>query len=304
MRPEMARLLLLLLTATAVFSQTLDEKVRAAVDGFKGTVSLYARNLDSGRSYGLREDDPVRTASTIKLPVLAAVYQAIESGQAQWTETLLLREEDKVSGSGVVKEFSAGLRLPLRDLAALMIVVSDNTATNLILDRFTGDFVNAYLARNGFVQTRSMRKILGDGRNLKPVATGHSAEGRKEVNRRWGIGRSTPREMVTLLEKLERGEIVSKQASRDILSILKRQQYKDGIGRHYEGKLPVASKSGSLDALRSDVGIVYSSGGRIAIAITVDNMPQVDYSAENPGNKLIGRLATILVGDLMTVVVK
>lgn len=300
MRRAMARILVFLLTAAAVFSQTLDDQVRAAIAGFEGTVKLCARNLDSGRSYELGADDPVRTASTIKLPVLAAVYQAVEAGQAQWTETLLLREEDKVSGSGVVRELSAGLRLPLRDLAALMIVVSDNTATNLILDRFSADFVNAYLAKAGFAQTRSMRKILGDGRNLKAVATGHSVEGKKEDNRRWGIGRSSPREMVMLLEKLEKGEIVSKEASRGILAILKRQQYKDGIGRYYEGKLPVASKSGSLDALRSDAGIVYSPGGRIAIAITVDNMPHVDYSAENAGNKLIGRLAALLVDGLMT----
>ena len=298
----MARILVFLLTATAVFSQTLDEQIQAAIAGFDGRVSLYARNLDTGRSYGLRENDPVRTASTIKLPILAAAYQAVESGQAQWTETLLLREEDKVAGSGVLKGFSAGLRLPLRDLAMLMIVVSDNTATNLILDRFGGDAVNAYLAKAGFVQTRSMRKILGDGQNLKPVETGVSAEGKKEENRRWGIGRSTPREMAMLLEKLEKGEIVSQDASRGILATLKRQQYKDGIGRHYDGKLAVASKSGALDALRSDVGIVYSPGGRVAIAITVDGMPRVDYSAENAGNKLIGRLSTILVDGLTPVV--
>lgn len=298
----MMRLLILLWMTAAAHGQSLDEKVRAAIAGFEGNVSLYARNLDTGQSFGLRENDPVRTASTIKLPVLAAVYEAVASGRAQWSETLLLRAEDKVSGSGVVKELSAGLRLPLRDLAVLMIVVSDNTATNLILDRFTADAVNVYLAKAGFVQTRSMRKILGDGRNLKPVATGHSAEGRKQDNRRWGIGRSTPREMVMLLEKLENGEIVSKAASEDILSILKRQQYKDGIGRHYDGKLPVASKSGALDALRSDVGIVYSPAGRIAIAITVDNMPRADYSADNAGNKLIGRLTTILVDGLVPVV--
>jgi hypothetical protein len=143
-----------------------------------------------------------------------------------------------------------------------------------------------------------MRKILGDGKNLKPVATGHSTEGKKPENRRWGIGRSSPWEMVMLLEKLEKGEVVSPAASKEMLAILKRQQYKDGIGRHYEDKLVVASKSGALDALRSDVGIVYSPGGRIAMAITVDGMPEVDYSPENAGNKLIGKLAVLLVDGL------
>jgi beta-lactamase class A len=290
--------LFLMALATAAPAQSLDEKIQQAIAGFPATVSLFAKNLDSGQTYGLREKEPVRTASTIKLPILAAVFRAVEDGKAQWTETLVLNEEDKVSGSGVVKELSAGLRLPLRDLARLMIVVSDNTATNLILDRFSGDFVNAYLEKLGLEQTRSMRKILGDGKNLKPVATGHSTEGKKPENRRWGIGRSSPWEMVMLLEKLEKGEVVSPAASKEMLAILKRQQYKDGIGRHYEDKLVVASKSGALDALRSDVGIVYSPGGRIAMAITVDGMPEVDYSPENAGNKLIGKLAVLLVDGL------
>ena len=296
----MKRVLLLLVSlSVGAWPQTLDEKIHEAISGFTGTVSVYAKNLDTGATYGLRENDPVRTASTIKLPIMTAVAAAVESGRAHWTETLLLRDEDKVSGSGVLKEFSGGLRLPLRDLARLMIVVSDNTATNLILDRFTGDYVNEFIEKQlGLSQTRSMRKILGDGKNLKPTPSGLSKEGQKEENKKWGIGRSTPREMVTLLENLERGVVVSKAASAEILAVMKRQQYKDGIGRFYEDKLVVASKSGALDSLRSDVGIVYSPGGRIAIAATVNGMREVDYSAENAGNKLIGRLAVILVDGL------
>jgi beta-lactamase class A len=278
--------------------ESLDDKVRALTNGFGGKVSVYAKNLDTGATYGLREDEPVRTASTIKLPILVALFAAVESGEVQWTERLTLREQDKVSGSGVIREFSDGLQLPVRDLARLMIVVSDNTATNLILDRIGGDYVNRYMAKIGLQQTRSMRKILGDGKNLKSEISGLSEEGRKPENAKWGIGRSTPREMVMLLEKLEKGEIVSVAASREIIAILKRQQYKDGIGRQFEGTYAVASKSGALDALRSDAGIVYSPGGRIAIAATVDGMSKTDYSAENAGNKLIGRLSVLLVEGL------
>ena len=101
--------------------------------------------------------------------------------------------------------------------------------------------------------------------------------------------------MVELLEKLERGQVVSPAASHEMIEILKRQQYKDGIGRHLE---PVASKSGALDHLRSDVGIVYTPGGRIAMAITVDDLPEVDYSADNKGNLLISDLARLLAAGL------
>jgi beta-lactamase class A len=202
-----------------------------------------------------------------------------------------LRDEDKIGGSGVLREFSAGLEFPLRDLVNLMIVVSDNTATNLVLDRITADFVNAEMEKLGLRQTKSLRKVLGK------VASGHSREGKLEEFQKFGIGVSTPREMAMLLEQIERGEVVSAEASREMLAILQRQQYKDGIGRQLAAA-EVASKSGSLDRLRSDVGIVRSNGGRIAIAITVDDMPRTDYSAENAGNKLISTLTGILIAGL------
>jgi beta-lactamase class A len=174
-----------------------------------------------------------------------------------------------------------------------MIVLSDNTATNMILQRFTADSVNAYLDRIGIKTTRSLRKILGSGAN----ASGWSAAGRLPENRKYGIGVSTPRDMVTILERLERGEIVSPEASKGILAILKRCQDNTGIRRRMGG-LTVANKTGALDALRADVGIVYSPGGRIAMAITVDDMPKADWSPDNPGVLLIADLAKILVDGL------
>jgi beta-lactamase class A len=118
-----------------------------------------------------------------------------------------------------------------------------------------------------------------------------------EENRRFGIGSSTPREMTRLLGLLAAGKVVDEAASRDLVGILERQQYKDGIGRQL-GDLKVASKSGSLDALRSDVGLVWTPQGVIAIAITVDDMPQIDYSPDNAGNLLISRLAQRIVARL------
>ena len=275
--------------------QPLDQRVGASVTGFPATVSIHAKNLRSGAAFSLRADEPVRTASTIKLPIMAAVFAAVADGKASWPERITLRIADKVSGSGVLTEFSDGVAFPIRDLVHLMIVVSDNTATNLLLDRFTPDLVNHYLAGLGLARTRSLRKVRGDGSNLK-APSGWSVEGRKPENERFGIGVSTPREMVLLLEKLERGEVVSADVSREMVSILRRQQYKDGIGRWL--RWPVASKSGALDALRSDVGLVYCDGGPVALAITVDGMPQTDYSADNRGNQLIADLARTLVEGL------
>jgi hypothetical protein len=103
--------------------------------------------------------------------------------------------------------------------------------------------------------------------------------------------------MVAVLERLERGEAVSADASRHMLAVLKRCRDDSGIRRRMAGT-PVANKTGSLDALRSDVGIVYSKGGRIAMAITVDGMEKSDYTPDNPGSLLIADLAKILVEGL------
>lgn len=259
------------------------------IQDFPGVVSLYALNLDSGRKIGIRQDERVRTASTIKLPIMAAVFDKYRSGEARPDELLILREDDKVSGSGVLHEMSVGLRFPLRDLVNLMIVVSDNTATNLVLDRITADFVNEVMDRLKLPQTRSLRKVRGDGSQLK-AASGWSKAGLLEETKKFGLGVTTAREMVTLLGMLHRGEVVSPQASRDMIVILKRQQFKNGIGRRLS-QFGVASKSGSLDALRSDVGIVYTPRGNVALAITVDGLTPTDYSEDNPGLLLIARVA-------------
>jgi len=273
------------------------ELLKPHIDFFPGEVRLYARNLRSGADVGLGDNDPVRTASTIKLPIMAAVFNEVAHGRARWDERLRLRESDKVSGSGVLHEFSDGVELPLRDVVHLMIVVSDNTATNLVIDRITADAVNAFMDALGLPRTRCMRKVRGDGTQLKE-ASGWSKAGLLEENKRFGLGSSTPREMVVLLEKLHRGEVVSPEASRQMLAILGRQQFKDAIGR-YLGPYRVMSKSGSLDALRSDVGLVITPRGPIAMALTVDAMPWVDYSEENPGLALLGRLAALIADKLV-----
>jgi formylglycine-generating enzyme required for sulfatase activity/beta-lactamase class A len=272
------------------------DAIRHRIAAFAGTVHVYAKNLSTGQELAIRADEPVRTASTIKLPILIAISRAVADGKAAWEEELLLKEEDKVSGSGILREMSSERKYPLRDLANLMIVVSDNTATNLILDRFTADYVNDVMEQYGLQRTRVNRKVLGDGKNLK-TPSGWSRFGQREENKVYGLGVSTPREMVRLLEMLVQGKIVDADQSLAILAILKRQQYKDGLGRRIDEET-VASKSGSLDRLRSDVGIVTAERSKIAIAITVDDMPLKDYSPENAGSRLIGELTPLLLEAL------
>ncbi len=288
-------LCLALVPAPPAAADDLAARVAALTKGFEGTVSVYAKHLGSGREFAIRADEKVRTASTIKLPILCALQAQVARGAVGWRDAITLREADKISGSGVLASLTDGSVFSVRDLAILMIVVSDNTATNLLLDRMGGaDIVNDYLDTLGLTATRSLRKVRGDA----TPASGWSRAGRLPENERYGLGVSTPREMVRLLEALHAGRVVSPDASRDVLAIMRKQQVTDGIGRH--ATYPVASKSGALDALRSDVGIVTTPSGPIAIAITVDGMPTVDYSPDNAGDKLIWEISRAIVDGLQT----
>lgn len=291
-----------LASASSSFAQTnatstLDSAIQQKISGFPGKVNLYAKNLTTGQTYGVRESDPVRTASTIKLAIMVECFFEVAEGKLKWSDPIAITEDEKVSGSGLLQEFTSGDQLPIKDVVDLMIVVSDNTATNLILNRIGSDAVNARMEKLGLTQTRSMRKILGDGNKLKDHVSGVSKEGAKPENARFGIGRGSPKEMVTILEKIYRGELVNKEASDGMLEILKRQRDHNGIARDMKD-ITVASKSGALDHLRSDVGIVYLPQGPIAMAFTVEDIPEVNWTPDNPGELLISSLSEILAKGL------
>jgi len=284
-----------LLAAGTAAGQPLGEQLRKRAAASPFEVSLYAKNLDTGESVGLRDTQPVRTASTIKVAIMAALFDAVARGEVNWSERLTVTDAERVPGAGVIEsELSSGLQLPLGDAMHLMMVLSDNTATNMILERFPAERVNAYLDRIGLPATRSLRKILG-----KNGPQGISAAGKLEKNQKYGLGVSTPRDMVALVERMERGELVSPEASREMIAVMKRCQDNTGLRRPF-GETPVANKTGALDALRSDVGIVYTRGGRIAMAITVDGIPQPDWGPDNPGSLLIADLARMIVHGLET----
>jgi len=266
----------------------LGERVRKELAGFKGKVSLFARNLDSGATFGVGEDQRVSTASTIKVTVMVEAFARVAEGKAKWSDEVVLTDAKKVGGSGILHDLSDGLRLSLRDAVTLMMTISDNTATNLVLDFLGIDTVNARMESLGLHQTRVLRKAFGGGT---------SRAGEDPALKPYGLGVTTPREMVTLLEKLERGEVISREASQAMLALMKREQMHDGIGRTLNG-VEMATKSGALDQLRSNVGIIYTKRGRIAMAITCNDMPEIDWTEDNAGLLMLSRLSLILIDGL------
>src|SRR5689334_675526 len=193
-------LLLFSIPAIAQSQTSLDDQVKPLVASFKGKVSLFAKNLDTGETYALNADERVRTASTIKIAVMIEAFARVAEGKAKWTDEVVLTKEKKVSGSGILFELSDGLKLTLRDAVNLMMMLSDNTATNLVLDVLTTDAVNARMESLGFKQIKIMRKV-GSG--------GESMAGKDPENKKYGLGMATPHEMVLVMEKLDRGEIIN-----------------------------------------------------------------------------------------------
>ena len=278
--------------AITTFSQTnsqpnpLDSQIRAEVANFKGKVYLFARNLDTGETYSYNGDERVRTASTIKIAVMIEAWARVTEGKAKWTDELVLTKAARYSGSGILPEMSDGLRLSLQDCVRLMMLLSDNTATNMVLDYLGTDSVNERMNSLGFKSTRLMRRVGGGG---------DTKEGKIAENKKFGLGATTPHEMVDILEKLERGQIINAAASKEMIELMKREQARFAIGRTIPDT--VATKYGALDALRSCVGIIYSKQGKIAMAITVDDMP-VNWSVDNAGYFMISKLSLILVDGL------
>jgi beta-lactamase class A len=289
MKTKFVLFILLICVPAVAQSQTrVDDEVKTLVNSFKGKVSLFAKNLDTGETYALNADERVRTASTIKIAVMIEAYARVTEGKIKWTDELVLTKEKRVSGSGILTELSDGLRLTLRDAVNLMMILSDNTATNLVLDVLTTDAVNARMESLGIKNIKIMRKV-GSG--------GESMAGKDPENKKFGLGMATPREMVLLMEKLDRGEVINPTVSKEMIDLMKREQGRNAIGRSL-WNVPMASKYGALDRLRSSVAILYTKQGKIALAISCDDMRETMWSVDNPAYILMSHLSEVLANGL------
>src|SRR5438309_10532727 len=184
----------------------------------KGKVAIAVKHLGTGESYYLDADEPMPTASLIKLAVMIEVYQQVAEGKVKLTDLVTLHDADKVPGSGILTDhFSDGATFSLRDAVRLMIAVSDNTATNLVLDRTGIREVNQRMESLGLPNTKiNAKSFRGSTTSVAPERT-----------KKFGLGSTTAREMVTLLEKIQAGEVVSPAGCQVMLNHLKKCDDKD-----------------------------------------------------------------------------
>jgi beta-lactamase class A len=265
------------------------ERALDAIVAQGGDVALAACNVATGEEIGRNAERPMPTASVFKLPLLVEVFRQVDTGALDLDERVTLRAKDIVMGSGILRDFQPGLQPTLRDLATMMIVVSDNSATNLLLDRVGGpERVNATMRELGLPSILVHRRI----------AFG-------EIETAGDLAVAAPRDLMRLVASLAREELISAEASRAMLAILGRQRYLEQAPRFvayrpYAGDFgttqPIAihNKTGMIGGLRADTGII-ALGPEVKIAYSVVNDAGEDdtYRHEHPGditNALIGRV--------------
>ena len=256
-------------------------RIKPLVSRHKGQVSVLVKHLGSGRSFAWKPDRPMPTASLIKLAVMVEVYRQVEKGRVDLDDRLKLDEDDKVPGSGLLRKyFTAGSRLTLRDAVRLMIAVSDNTATNLVLDHIGLESTNRTMSRLGHINTRIHAKVFRRETSIDP-----------DRSQQFGLGSTTASETVSLLEAIHRGKLVSESASQQMLEHLKACESAERIPRFLPSGTVVAHKTGSVSQVRTDAGIIDSPAGGIAICVLTSKNADRTFGPANAASRLIADIS-------------
>jgi len=272
-----------------------------------GQVALYAHNLKTGQTASLDPDRPVKTASVIKLGILLDAAEQIRSGHAALAEKLVLTQTNQVAGSGVLAQLTAPLELSLGDTLTLMIIRSDNTATNMVIDRLGLAHINATLRAAGLHQTVLYKKVFVPSQ--EPMAADQPL---------FGLGKTTPREMASIMERFAtcnldledsapKAQSVARHPSVDgplcgaLLHMLRNQQDRDSLPRYIESLdtseqgSAIANKTGALNAVRNDVALIATKNGPVVIsAFTFDNTDQ-RWNGDNEAEHTLAKLAQAII---------
>jgi beta-lactamase class A len=272
------------------------ERIAALEASFSGRIGFHAVHLEDEEEVGLRAEERFPTASVIKVGLCCAALELVARGEADLAETLTLPPAgERVAGGGILKQLELET-LSLRDVVELTITLSDNVATNALVERCGAEWVNSYLASLGLVETR----IFG---SIDFARTTHDVDG--------GIGISTPREQTMLLTALARGAILEPALCEYILAVLERQHYQDQIPRwlgwnpyaQYHGRdqvLTIANKTGELDGIRADVGLVrHRERGTLAVAVFTDGGKDLRETVDAEGSLAVAECSAAIAARLL-----
>jgi len=314
--------LLLVLTAAAPrtedrlpSSRPLERLIRHRLSALDARVGLHALHVPTGRQVAVNADEPMNTASVIKIPIMILAYRDAEAGLLHLDERYEVTLDNYRRGSGLIQTFTPGLRPTIRDLVRQMIVTSDNIGTDIALGRVGLMRVNEMLTQFGYQQTRINKStgdlvrrvfVLADPKystftdrelyelGLPPIPEDELQQILERVAREpaeW-LGQSTAREMSRLLLQLLRGELASAATTEEMLDILRGQFYDSRLPRFIKEQVLVAHKTGEAPPyVINDAGIIFHEGGPTVVTVFVNQNQETVLQVE----EVIGRIAKDLV---------
>ena len=213
----------------------------------KGKPGFFYKNLVTKETFGYQEEVLFEAASVIKIPVLIEAFRQMEEGEAEAGEVVTRESEDELPSCGALTYLHDGIQVTLMDLCVLMIILSDNTATNLLIKRLGIKRINQTMREAGVMKT-TLNRLLFDSEK--------SALGIQNY--------IVPKEIGFLLEQMENGTLISKQASSQMIEILKNQRLNGKMPFFVTDDTEIAHKTGEDDGITHDVGIVYAKEPFIA----------------------------------------
>lgn len=257
---------------TAAARPTALDRLRASVERITTSVDatwgIYVKSLDTGEELAINADQPMDTMSVIKIPLMVEVFEQVKAGKLSLSDRYTLAAADVLPGTGVLRSLEPGAVVTVKDLVTLMIIVSDNTATD-VLYRLVGGpgAVTARMSALGLTKTRAVdyARAWFDALNAERDRAKFHREGRHP------FGLSTPREIGELLERMERGTLVDKTSSDQMLRILRGQIYRTRIPRFLSG-FAIPHKTGDfLPYIANDVGVLEAPGATVVVSIFTAN---------------------------------
>lgn len=270
---------------------SLESTIRRRLDSLDARSSFYAKQLSTGREVAIRADEPMNTASVIKLAVMVLAYRDAEAGRLALDERHTIRPDELRRGSGLLQTFAVGLAPTNRDLITQMIVTSDNTATDIVIGKVGLARVNRMLDSSGYRETRLRMTVgqtfravwelldpkyasLTDREVYERGSPGDSGASRRNAafvvdSTKW-LGRTTAREISRLLEQLERGELAGAASTAEMRRILRQQLYASRLPQRVRYRAALGHKTGDWPPLLgNDVGIMYPPAPHAPIVIAV-----------------------------------
>ena len=268
---------------------TPQEQIERLAREFPGTAGVAAHNLATGEAVTVNAEEQFPTASMIKIQVLFELIRQDARGQAQLSERITLRPEDKSRGSGLLLDFDPGATLTLRDVAVMMMAISDNTATNMLIDRLGIPAVNQACRDSGMCGTELRNKI--DWERIGDVAE--------------NLAVGTPADFCRFFTLLRQGELVPPAHVDRMLSIMRIQKYIEPLRKHlpfdpygdefdHPQEVWVASKTGGMKGVRCEGGLVHTPRGEWAICVMSKGFGDAVAVGDNRGSKFISEASRLI----------